>query len=135
MSDPERPRNPWEMPIGDSYADAPLFREIQRVLQSSPGPVNWELARQIGIATAQQGQEDLGPTDEDRRSFDEAVRLAELQVGSFTGLEPPTDVAAIRPVRRAEWVEANIEGLRELLLPAAQRVGEAMSKAQLEAPS
>jgi putative hydrolase len=123
------------MPIGDSYADAPLFREIQRVLQSSPGPVNWELARQIGIATAQQGQEDLGPTDEDRRSFDEAVRLAELQVGSFTGLEPPTDVAAIRPVRRAEWVEANIEGLRELLLPAAQRVGEAMSKAQLEAPN
>lgn len=120
------------MPTGDIYADAPLFREIQRVLRSSQGPINWELARQIGIASAQHGLEDPAPPDDDRRGFEDAVRLAELQVGAFTGLEPPTDVAVIKPVRRAEWVEANIEGLRGFLLPAAERVGQAMIGAQPE---
>ena len=47
----------------------------------------------------------------------------------FTGLEPPTDVAEVRPVRRAEWVTANTESLRELLDPAAQRISAAMGEA------
>ena len=36
------------------------------------------------------------------------------------------------PVRRAEWVTANAESLRELLEPAAQRIGEAMDRATRE---
>lgn len=133
MSDPRVPENPFEVPSGDLFADVPLLREIQRVLQSSEGPVNWELARQIGIASAQWGQDDQPPTEEDVRHVEEAVRLAELQVGQFTGLAPPTDVAAVRAVRRADWVQANIESLRDLLEPAAERVGAAITKAQQEA--
>jgi putative hydrolase len=133
MSDPRVPDNPFDAPSGDLFADVPLLREIQRVLLSSDGPVNWELARQIGIASAQWGQDDQPPTEEDARHVQEAVRLAELQVGQFTGLAAPTDVASIRAVRRAEWVQANIESLRDLLEPAAERVGEAISKAQQEA--
>jgi putative hydrolase len=132
MSDPRVPDNPFDAPSGDLFADVPLLREIQRVLLSSDGPVNWELARQIGIASAQWGQDDQPPTEEDARHVQEAVRLAELQVGQFTGLAPPTDVASVRAVRRAEWVQANIESLRDLLEPAAERVGEAISKAQQE---
>jgi putative hydrolase len=105
------------------------------VLLSSDGPVNWELARQIGIASAQWGQDDEPPTDEDARNVQEAARLAELQIGQFTGLAPPTDVASVRAVRRADWVQANIESLRDLLEPAAERVGEAITKAQQEAAS
>jgi putative hydrolase len=135
MSDPRVPDNPFDAPSGDLFADVPLLREIQRVLLSSDGPVNWELARQIGIASAQWGQDDQPPTDEDARHVQEAVRLAELQVGQFTGLAPPTDVASVRAVRRAEWVQANIESLRDLLEPAAERVGEAITKAQQEAAS
>lgn len=135
MSDPRVPENPFDAPSGDLFADVPLLREIQRVLLSSDGPVNWELARQIGIASAQWGQDDQPPTDEDARHVQEAVRLAELQVGQFTGLAPPTDVASVRAVRRAEWVQANIESLRDLLEPAAERVGEAITKAQQEAAS
>ena len=135
MSDPRVPDNPFDAPSGDLFADVPLLREIQRVLLSSDGPVNWELARQIGIASAQWGQEDEPPTDEDARHVQEAVRLAELQIGQFTGLAPPTDVASVRAVRRAEWVQANIESLRDLLEPAAERVGEAITKAQQEAAS
>jgi putative hydrolase len=135
MSDPRVPDNPFDAPSGDLFADVPLLREIQRVLLSSDGPVNWELARQIGIASAQWGQDDEPPTDEDARHVQEAVRLAELQIGQFTGLAPPTDVASVRAVRRAEWVQANIESLRDLLEPAAERVGEAITKAQQEAAS
>jgi putative hydrolase len=125
-------------PVGpspeDAGADAPLLREIQRVLLSSTGPVNWELARQIGIASASWSGEDPAPTDDDRRSFEEAVRLAELKVQGFTGLEPPHDLPRIDPVRRGQWVQANIEGLKAVVEPAASKLAEAVGRAQGEAP-
>ncbi len=113
----------------EALRDAPLFRELQRVMAASSGPVNWELARQVGIATALEGGDDSAPTDEDQRSIDEAVRVAELHVARSTGLEPPGDVASVRAVRRAEWVSANAESLRGLLEPAAARMGQALTRA------
>jgi putative hydrolase len=118
----------------DVGADAPLLREIQRVLLSSTGPVNWELARQIGIASASWSGEDPAPTEDDRRSFEEAVRLAELKVQGFTGLEPPHDLPRVDPVRRGQWVQANIDGLKSVVEPAASKLAEAVSRAQGEAP-
>ncbi len=114
----------------DVGADAPLLREIQRVLLSSTGPVNWELARQIGIASASWGGEDPASTDDDRRAFEEVVRVAELKVQAFTGLEPPSDLPRVDPVRRAQWVQANIEGLKALVEPAAAKLAEAVERAQ-----
>ena len=125
--------NPLGVPMGDIWNDVPLFREIQRVLSSSSGPVNWELARQVGIASASWSAEDPAPTLEDQRAFEEAVRVAELRVAEFTGLEPPSDVARVETVRRSRWVEANIEGLRALLEPAAAKIGDAVVRAQREA--
>ncbi len=125
-----------DFPFGDdpeAFADAPLFRELQRVMSSSSGPVNWELARQIGIASAQEGHEDPAPTDADLTTFQEAARVAELHVGRFTGLDAPTDVADVRPVRRAEWVNANTESLKTLLEPAAKTIAAAMGDASREA--
>src|SRR5512132_2967533 len=113
----------------DALRDAPLFRELQRVMASSSGPINWELARQVGIATALEGGSDPEPTDEDRRILGEAVRVAELQVAAFTGLESPAEVATVRAIRRAEWITANAEGLRGLLEPAAARMGDALDRA------
>jgi putative hydrolase len=116
----------------EQFKDAPLFRELQRVMSSSSGPVNWELARQVAIANAVEAGPEREPTDADRQIFEDAVRVAELHVARFTGLEPPGDVAQVRAVRRAEWVTANAESLRELLEPAAQRIGEAMDRATRE---
>jgi coenzyme F420 biosynthesis associated uncharacterized protein len=124
---------PFGVPPGDVWNDVPLFREIQRVLMSSSGPVNWELARQVGIASASWGSEDLAPSEEDRRGFDEAVRVAELQVAGFTGLEAPSDIPKVEAVRRGQWVQANIEGLRALLEPAAAKIGDAIATAQRDA--
>lgn len=126
---PEEP-NPFGVPLGDLWNDVPLFREIQRVLLSSSGPVNWELARQVGIAGASWGKDDPVPSEHDHQVFEEAVRVAEMQVSAFTGLEPPHDVPTVRAVRRAEWITQNLEGLRSLLEPAAVKLGEAVAQAQ-----
>ncbi|HEX6400715.1 MAG TPA: zinc-dependent metalloprotease [Actinomycetota bacterium] len=117
-------------PFGDpeSFADAPLFRELQRVMSASHGPVNWELARQVGIASAVEAGPDTEPTEEDRRLLEEASRVAELHVGRFTGLPAPGDVAQVRAVRRAEWVNANTESLKALLEPAAARLTDALEE-------
>jgi len=127
---PTPEEQPFGVPPGDIWNDVPLFREIQRVLMSSSGPVNWELARQVGIASASWGTEDPVPSEEDRHGFDEAARVAELQVGRFTGLEAPSDIAKVEAVRRGQWVQANIEGLRALLEPAAAKIGDAIATAQ-----
>jgi coenzyme F420 biosynthesis associated uncharacterized protein len=130
---PTPEEQPFGVPPGDVWNDVPLFREIQRVLMSSTGPVNWELARQVGIASASWGTEDPAPSEEDRRGFDEAVRVAELQVAGFTGLEAPSDIPKVEAVRRGQWVQANIEGLRALLEPAAAKIGDAIATAQRDA--
>src|SRR5436190_6747816 len=105
----ERP----DVPLGDVLGDVPLLREIQRVLLSSQGPVNWELARQVGIAMASWGSEDPAPTDEDRSGLEETVRAADLHVAELTGLSQPSDVAPVEVLRRGQWVESSIRGLKE----------------------
>jgi putative hydrolase len=122
----EGERHEWRDPL----ADTPLFREIQRVLMSSSGPINWELARQVGIAVATWSAEDPEPTEEDRRAFEETVRVAELSVAEATGLPSPPDVTHVEAVRRARWVETNVEGLRDLFEPAAARLAHIMDDAR-----
>lgn len=120
---------PEDIPgLGDLLGDAPLLREIQRVMLSGTGPINWELARQIGIATASWGAEDPPPTDEDRQGFEDTVRAAELAVADFTGLPQPGDVPRVEVLRRAQWVEANVRSLRDVLDPVAQKLTSAMAQ-------
>ena len=126
MSDPGLPE--------DAFADVPLLREIQRVLLSGSGPVNWELARQVGIASATWGQDDPAPTEDDLRGFEGAVRMAELTVAELTGMDAPPEVTRVRAVRRAEWVEANVPGLRGLFEPTAERMARALQTARSEEP-
>jgi coenzyme F420 biosynthesis associated uncharacterized protein len=127
----EPPGNePPDVPFGDVLNEVPLLREIQRVMLSSTGPVNWELARQIGIAVASWGTDDSPPTEEDRRGLADTVRAAELAVADFTGLPAPGDVPEVQAFRRAQWIEANITGLREMLEPVAVRLASSLREAQ-----
>ena len=112
----------------EAFRDAPLFRELQRVMSASSGPVNWELARQVGVANAVEAGPDAEPTEGDHRMLEEAVRVAELQVGRFTGLPAPGDVAKVRAIRRAEWVSTNAENLKTLLEPAARKLTDAIER-------
>jgi coenzyme F420 biosynthesis associated uncharacterized protein len=117
-----------QIPLGDVLSEVPLFREIQRVLLSSTGPINWELARQVGIAIASWGNEDPAPSEDDRRGLAETVRASELAVADFTSLPMPGDIVQVEAFRRTQWVEANVTGLRELLDPVAAKLGSAIGQ-------
>ena len=127
-TDPDRPERSPE----DLFADVPLFREIQRVLLSGTGPVNWELARQVAIAMAAGQRPDPEPTAEDREGFESTVRVAELEVADLTGLSPPAEVTRVEAVRRAAWVEANVRGLKALFEPAAEKLSQALTQSRRE---
>jgi putative hydrolase len=130
--DPGGPGVPPDIPGGEAFSESPLFRELQRVLQAGAGPVNWELARQLGVAMASPGGDDPVPTDEDRRGLEDTVRAAELHVADFTGIPQPNELSPVEPMRRSRWVEASIEGLKDLVEPAAVRVGDMFARAQQE---
>jgi putative hydrolase len=124
------PIDPPEGPPGDALRDVPLFREIQRVLMASTGPVNWELARQVGIASASWGADDPVPGEDERSSLEQTVRAAELAVADRTALPSPPDVARVEAVRRAQWVEASIASLREVIEPVAARLTASLGDLQ-----
>jgi putative hydrolase len=119
----------------DAFSDVPLLRELQRVLLSSSGPVNWELARQVGIASASWGAEDPAPSEDDRGGLEGAVRMAELTVADLTGMDAPAEVSRVRAVRRGEWVQANVQGLRGLFEPGAEQMARALARARPEEPA
>jgi putative hydrolase len=118
----------------ESLRDAPLFRELQRVMSSSAGPVQWELARQIAVAgAAEAGAEGASPASA-AETIEQAVRVAELRVLDLTGLAPSADVGHIALVRRSEWIAAAMEDYRELVEVAATRLAESLERSLADAP-
>ena len=120
----------------DFFGRIPLFREFARLMATATGPVNWELARQVAVATAA-GAEDLGmvpqlpkpaaaPDPGEARSWDDRLRLAELWVDPVTSLPAPGVALAARPVNRPDWAEAVLGGFAPLVEPGARRVAEAL---------
>ena len=121
---------------GDFFGRIPLFREFARLMATTSGPVNWELARQVAVATAA-GAEDLGmmpqlpgpgaaPDPGEARSWDDRLRLAELWVDPVTSLPAPAVTLGARPLSRPDWAEAIIGGFAPLVEPGARRVAEAL---------
>ena len=120
----------------DFFGRIPLFREFARLIATASGPVNWELARQVAVATAA-GAEDLGmmpqlprppaaPDPGETRSWDDRLRLAELWVDPVTSLPAPAVALVARPVNRPDWAEAVLGGFAPLVEPGARRVAEAL---------
>jgi putative hydrolase len=121
---------------GDFFGRIPLFREFAKLMATASGPVNWELARQVAVATAA-GAEDLGmmpqlprpaaaPDPGEARSWDDRLRLAELWVDPVTSLPGPGVALAAKPVSRPDWAEAVLGGFAPLVEPGARRVAEAL---------
>ena len=71
--------NPEEL-----LAKMPLFAELQKLMNWSGGPVNWDLARQGAISQLAAGHQ---PTsDAERAAVAEALRLADLWLDQVTEL-------------------------------------------------
>jgi putative hydrolase len=133
MEEPGGERRP-DLPFGEAFSEIPLFREIQRVLLSSAGGVNWELARQVAIATSTNGAAETALPPEDQRGFEQTVRATELHVAELTGLPAPGEVSRVRVLRRTEWVAELISDLKEVVEPTAARLEQILGGAQGEAP-
>jgi putative hydrolase len=124
-----------DFPFGmdpESLRDAPLFRELQRVMSGSSGPVQWELARQMAVAGAAEAGSDTAPDAAANDAFAEIARVAELHVLELTDLAPPGDVLHVEVVRRADWIATAMEDYRPLVELAASRMSDALVRALAE---
>jgi putative hydrolase len=105
------------------FGDIPLFREIQKLLASSEGPINFELARQVALAAATQGRSDSQPDAATKRLYSEGVHAAEEVLSGYTRLDI-SEPAKVETVGPAWWVTSTLGAWRWLL----EHVGEHFTK-------
>ncbi len=121
---------------GDFFSRIPLFREFARLLSGEPGPVNWELARQVAVATAI-GADTLGatpalpvprfsPEPGEQRAWDDNLRLAELWVDPVSSLPSPDRPLVAQPTSRADWAETALRSFPPLIEPGASRMADSL---------
>ncbi len=98
--------------------DIPLFREIQKILASSQGPINLEIARQVANALNQDASDYIDPNDV--RTYTQAIRDSEFVVAGYTrlALEEPTTSELIG---RRQWVTSTMKSWNWLLTHLAER--------------
>jgi putative hydrolase len=101
---------------GNPFEGLPIFADLAKLFVSQ-GPVNWEIARQMAhyVAVGEGTEANVDPLE--RIRLEELVRVAEIQVGTATGL--PTSVTgtalATEAVGRGEWAARTLQDYRELL--------------------
>lgn len=100
--------------------DIPLFREIQRILASGEGPINFEIARQVAVAAATQGVTEPTPATEPARALAQSVHEAEILVSGYTRLTPEEPMRLLL-VNRSAWITSTLESWRWLLEHLAGR--------------
>lgn len=104
----------------------PIFGDLARMFQAQ-GPVNWEIARQIGVYMAGQGEAEGNVDPVVRIRFEELARVAEMHVSNRTGLDtmvggrPFTVVAT----SRSQWAAATLDAYRPLFEKLATSLGQA----------
>ncbi|MGY1719631.1 zinc-dependent metalloprotease [Blastococcus sp. SYSU DS0552] len=109
----------------DVLGKMPLFAELQKLMNWSGGPVNWDLARQGAISQLAAGHQ---PSSEQERSATaEALRLADLWLDQVTEL--PSGIERTAAWSRVEWVEQTQPAWAALIDPLAERVVAAMTSA------
>lgn len=107
------------------FEQVPLFRELQKVMSWTGGPVNWDLARQTAEALAgDPGTPQLGGDAE----IADAVRVAELWLDDATAL--PAIEGHARALTPQQWVRlaTSPEGLGPYVEPVAKGMGEALTR-------
>jgi coenzyme F420 biosynthesis associated uncharacterized protein len=109
---PKPPEGWWEQ--------VPVLNELYKLL-SSTDPVNWELARQVGVALASYDEPDIPDREGAQQELEAVTRAATVEAEEFSGLIESA-VAPVEVVTRAEWVEANIESFKFVMDPLAAKM-------------
>jgi putative hydrolase len=111
----------------EPFGDIPLFREIQRLLASGGGPINYEIARQVAGAIAAQGGKGSPPSPESSRALDAAVHRSETILSGYTRL-PLEEPLQVKLVDRSWWISSTLEAWKWLLEHLARRFLGEMGK-------
>ena len=110
----------------------PIFGDLAKLF-SSQGPVNWDVARQIGGYMAAEGQSEGNVDPLDRIKLEELARVAELHIGDFTGL--PTSVTgrsvSVRATTRSEWANTTLDAYK----PLFEKLATSLGSGSLSTPS
>ena len=109
---------------GNPFEGLPMFGDLARLF-ARQGPVNWDVARQTSTWLATDGQAEPNVDPLERIRLEELVRVADLQVGSATGLDTSIagGVLSILPVTRGDWALHSLEAYR----PFLERLATALS--------
>ena len=109
----------------DLLGKMPLFAELQKLMNWSGGPVNWDLARQGAISQLAAGHQ---PTSQaEQTAVAEALRLADLWLDQVTEL--PSGIERDRGVVAGRVGGEDPAGLAALIDPLAEKVVAAMTSA------
>ncbi len=118
---------------GNPFEGMPIFGDLAKLF-TNQGPVNWDVARQIGGFMAAEGQSEGNVDPIERIKLEELARVAELQIGDFTGL--PTSIAGqavrIRATNRSEWAGATLEAYKPLFERLATSLGSNLQTPTLD---
>lgn len=98
--------------------DIPLFREIQKLLSSSHGPINLEIAGQVATALNQDSTDRIDTAA--ARTLADAVRNAEFIVAGYTRLTVD-EPARSEVISRRQWIASTMSGWGWLLTHLASR--------------
>ena len=112
-------------PLGD------LLRNLARLL-TAQGPINWEVARQLAVWTATEGNSEPNPDPLARIRTEELLRVADMHVAEASGMATSRrGWLTLRCVTRAEWAATTLESWKQVLL----RLASALGSGQAPAPS
>lgn len=102
----------------------PIFGDIARMFQNQ-GPVNWDVARQLGGFMAADGKPEANVDPLERIRLGELARVAELHVAEATGFATSVTGRAltIRPTTRGEWAAATLDAYKPLFERLAASLG------------
>src|ERR1041385_5727075 len=113
-----------EGPSGNPFEQLPIFGDLAKLF-TQQGPVSWDVARQISLLLATEGQPESNVDPIVRMRFEELARVAELNVANATGLAtaPGGGVLQVRAVGRGEWAQRGLDAYKPLL----ERLATALS--------
>ena len=100
---------------GNPFEGMPIFGDLARMFQNQ-GPVNWDVARQIGTYMAAEGEPEGNVDPVVRIRFEELSRVAEMHVSSRTGLDTTVGGRSLTvvPASRSAWASATLEAYKPL---------------------
>ena len=120
--------NPLEFLFGAAGGQEDIGAALHRIadlLSWTGGPVNWDLAGQLAVQTASEG--DSTPTAAERQAVTDALRLADLWLEPCTTL--PSGVTTTEAWSRADWIRSTLPAWPALVDEVAGRVVDAMGSA------